>query len=399
MSFATIFKDSAASVKAWQSRTRAVNFTDENFQNWFGDSKLVNEDGSPMPLYHGTPGADIQQMKMSKDGALGAGVYLTPDASFASTYADASNLPRDKELFNDVPAGPSVLKLYASIRKPLYIDHDETTKTHDPMVIALKNLGMPEEKASKLVEAAYEKNGYVGKQVMSRATAAGYDGLIQRRNGKITEVVAFSPQQVKSAISNEGTYYRGLPHIQKEETMFSQILKTSAGALKAWESRKRNAKASKLGIVRTKAKVAAKPAKATIKPQTGDNIPAGMDHKTPKPKKHPKDNIPKEQDHKEPAAPKAKKWPDPVPSPKNRLSPEAPPEHKAKMTEYMGVYSGRLKNPKEKAYVEARVAQMIAGTPRPSGMSAQYGLTKQRAVQYEILNQKIFSSGRLKHNI
>ena len=41
---------------------------------------------------------------------------------------------------------------------------------------------------------------------MNRALAQGFDGLMQYRDGNLSEVVAFSKTQVKSAIGNRGTF-------------------------------------------------------------------------------------------------------------------------------------------------------------------------------------------------
>lgn len=71
-------------------------------------------------------------------------------------------------------------------------------------------------------------------------------------------------------------------------------------------------------------------------------------------------------------------------------------EHRQKLTTYMEGYYKNLKNESEKKYVAERVRQMMSGESRPSGMSGKFGLTKQRAIQYEALTYKIFQTGRKK---
>jgi hypothetical protein len=58
----------------------------QNFTRWFGDSKAVVKDGSPMVLYRGMDSDYGSTMRVSKDGALGAGIYMTPDPKFAQEY-------------------------------------------------------------------------------------------------------------------------------------------------------------------------------------------------------------------------------------------------------------------------------------------------------------------------
>ena len=75
----------------------------------------------------------------------------------------------------------------------------------DPMAFGLMSLGMSEDKAYALVEKAYEEKGYVGKQVMTRAIAQGYDGIMQYQDGKLMEVVAFRQNQIKSVFNEKPT--------------------------------------------------------------------------------------------------------------------------------------------------------------------------------------------------
>jgi len=133
-----------------------------NFKAWFGDSKVVGEDGSPMVVYHGT-GADIQQFNVSERGEFGGGIYLTPDTTGASDYA----MYRAQ--------GPAnVMPVYVSIRNPA---------------------GAAE--ASQVASWKGEENA------RAELIRRGYDGVIDMRSGQI---VAFRPEQIKSAIGNSGKF-------------------------------------------------------------------------------------------------------------------------------------------------------------------------------------------------
>lgn len=83
------------------------------------------------------------------------------------------------------------------------------------MIEALTKLGMDEDKATRMVERAYENKGYIGKEVESRARAAGYDGLMQYRNGDLSEVVVYDPNAIKSAIGNKGAYDISKPDLNE----------------------------------------------------------------------------------------------------------------------------------------------------------------------------------------
>jgi hypothetical protein len=168
------------------------------FKRWFGDSKVVNEDGSPMVVYHGTT-QDIKQFKVSKEGSLGAGIYMTPSTEFANMYAEEE--------------GANLLPVYASIEKPIVIN--TVNRGADPAVDLLVALGVSQEKAEAIVEKASEDKGGITKEVMARAQKQGYDGIMQYKDGVLSEVVAFSPYQVKSAIGNTGEYSRASAEIAR----------------------------------------------------------------------------------------------------------------------------------------------------------------------------------------
>ena len=130
-------------------------------------------------LFHGTPNPDIKKLKPSKEGVLGDGVYLTPDPKYASNYAEGDS-------GNVVPA-------FAKIQKPLRIK----SSNNDPSVATLVGLGVPEEKARKIVEKAFEEKGNITKEISSRAKKQGYDSIIlENKDGGIQEIVSYRPDNI-----------------------------------------------------------------------------------------------------------------------------------------------------------------------------------------------------------
>lgn len=218
-----------------QAKQLAAAEREANLQKFLDQSKVQQR------LYHGTTATEggkgqeaIRRLKPSKEGALGSGVYLTPNTAHASGYTGVPNDEAIEAMLvnptyqntglkalnqrnsgNILPEqeGGNMLPVYAQIKNPLIIDG-----THaDPMIEALVKLGMDEDKAANMVEKAYEQKGYIGKQVENRARAAGYDGLMQYRDGDLSEVVSYNPNAVKSATGNQGTYDIYNPDLSKRK--------------------------------------------------------------------------------------------------------------------------------------------------------------------------------------
>ena len=216
---------SIGAMAAELSKKRAVLPKEEAEANL---RKMLESSKVQQRLYHGTTATEggkgqeaIRRFKPSKEGALGSGSYLTPAPSYASGYADQ--------------AGGNILPVYAQIKNPLVIEGKG-----DPMIEALIKLGMDEDKASRMVERAYENKGYIGKEVESRARAAGYDGLMQYRDGELSEVVSYNPNAIKSAIGNVGTYDTSVPDLSKAEG--GPVHKQDGGIMEAIEAAKKSGK-------------------------------------------------------------------------------------------------------------------------------------------------------------
>lgn len=173
-------------------------------------AKFLEDSKIPQRLYHATTVSEkdgtqaLSQLKQSKEGSLGAGIYMSPKTDFVNTYAEGE--------------GGYVMPLYANLYNPLVIKSTMGPGGNgDPMMLALTQLGLTPEKAEKIIEKAYDTRGYIGKEVMSRAQKQGYDGIAQYKDGDLSEVVSFSPYGIKSATGNTGEYAPWSPELSKAE--------------------------------------------------------------------------------------------------------------------------------------------------------------------------------------
>ena len=173
------------------------------FRKWFGGSKVVDAEGKPLVVYHGTH-SDVQSFAGGKVKARfphSEGFYFTSSPFHASVYADSINNAAEK--FNPTspfakPAveGGNVIPAYVSLQ--------------NPKLITVSEWGT--------LESAVDGDG--GARVRA-ARAEGHDGVIVTRkagdeyDGQL--VIAFRPEQIKSATGNRGTFDAGSSNI-----MFSQ---------------------------------------------------------------------------------------------------------------------------------------------------------------------------------
>ena len=140
----------------------------ESFQNWFSGSKIIDKEGAPLLLYHGS-NDDFNTFEKSKygNGQLGSGFYFTSSKQEAKEY------------------GKNIKEVYLNIKKPFDINQN-------PEEIA-KNLEIPLEKLQTLT---------MEDETLSKAIKEkGYDGVIAKDfwgEGNDYYVV-FEPEQIRYA--------------------------------------------------------------------------------------------------------------------------------------------------------------------------------------------------------
>lgn len=154
-------------------------------REYFKDSKVRDEQGRLLTLYHGTTAyGEFTKFRRGRSGWLGPGIYLTSDLSYAERYANSMG-----------KGNGHLYKLYANAINPLVV--------HD---------GNP---VPEILFAAYGRNSVYKNRSAKQSndamiiTAAdikklrekGYDG-IRWDFGKSTELSVFSPEQIKN-VSNE----------------------------------------------------------------------------------------------------------------------------------------------------------------------------------------------------
>lgn len=188
------FSASAEQAKNDQTETEA-------FKKWFGDwqnhperaSKVVNADGTPKVVYHGTLAHGLHEFKKSFIGSRFSfdetGFFFTDNKSLAQDYATGDF---DNSKGEVIPA-------YLNVRRPLVFDSQ----------YALKN-GYG--KVFRENDAVDVWDAYQG-AILDEAQEMRADGIIVN-DGTSEMVVVFEPNQIKSATDNVGTFNRYNPDIR-----------------------------------------------------------------------------------------------------------------------------------------------------------------------------------------
>jgi hypothetical protein len=161
----------------------------KNFKRWFGQSAVVDTDGRPLRVYHGTSN-DFSVFK--KRGVKPnftspqkhIGFFFTDDPSYAVRYA-GRGFEKD---------GAIIVPAYLSIKNPKY-----------------EPLSLIDE-----IEGSWGQGR--AKTYAEKLKLQGYDGLIFQgvaKIGSIREIVVFKSNQIKSATGNSGAFNEDDPDITK----------------------------------------------------------------------------------------------------------------------------------------------------------------------------------------
>ncbi|MGJ7523326.1 hypothetical protein ACSFA0_22785 [Variovorax sp. LT1P1] len=140
-----------------------------NFAKWFGNSRVVDEAGNPLVVYHGTalPAWEAGRTSFSTFNGMGEGAYFTPRAADAAMYA---------EMDSEVEGDPQFLiPVFLAIQSPKII-----CDSIDMQEITLAQ------------RAEWESQGH--------------DGMMGYWNGELREIAVWDPTKIKAAHGNSGAF-------------------------------------------------------------------------------------------------------------------------------------------------------------------------------------------------
>ena len=147
------------------------------FKRWFGKSKVVNDDGTPKVVYHGT---------INNFNIFNTEAYFTDDYMNADGYA----------------AGENIMEVYLSLKNPLVIDAKGAK---------WDNLNTEYGNSTQSIAA----NAHIHEKYDGIIFENINDSWIDDEDGDFSTVyVAFDPTQIKSATDNIGLFDTNNPDIR-----------------------------------------------------------------------------------------------------------------------------------------------------------------------------------------
>ena len=139
----------------------------KEFKEWFKGSKVVDRQGKPLKVYHGTNiDFDEFDIKKQNSGWLSKGFYFTEDKSGAKDF------------------GKIIISAYLNIKNPFIIQPDKIRK--DGSVEWAKNA------KEQIIEKYPETKDIAWKDISKYLKSKRYDGIINSNN----LIVAFYPNQI-----------------------------------------------------------------------------------------------------------------------------------------------------------------------------------------------------------
>jgi len=175
------------------------------FKRWFGDSQVVDANGDPLVVYHGTDAS----RDFSTFDTMDFGSWFGENPYTADGYTQKSG-----------DTSPRVIPVYLKITNPLRIPEDVDMSNDVTVEEALNRIN--DENATTFepsdigLDPDYEASAFqflASDDFIKLLKSTGFDGIGAYEAGDLTWN-AFEPTQIKSAIGNRGTFDETNPDIR-----------------------------------------------------------------------------------------------------------------------------------------------------------------------------------------
>lgn len=166
------------------------------FKRWFSDSKVVDEKGQPLVVYHGT-GKDFEAFQRQ----MGRQLFFSPDPTFAAEYAKSK--------------GGNIMPVYVSAKKVWDFENPSDMKVLQKYLkLTDEEVALPQgfDAGEQYIQAAKGDWSYIeSRDFQTFLKRNGYDGFYVEDAG-VKNIGVFNPSQIKS-VFNKGTWNPNDPRI------------------------------------------------------------------------------------------------------------------------------------------------------------------------------------------
>jgi hypothetical protein len=203
----------------------------KNFWNWFSGSKVVDEEGHPIIMYHGSP----KVFSVFRSGGRANAIFLSPDPHFAERFTvDAF----------DYDVGP-MYAVYVNAKNPFDFEDvtqiaalekalaNEFTKTGGvvgstdwlTMMSSIKE-GDWRTIEQQMVQRAIRKLGHDGFYIMESLYSPELMERVEAKN-----LAVYEPNQVKSAIGNDGKFSKKSNDVRQSRRVLAATINNVGNAV------------------------------------------------------------------------------------------------------------------------------------------------------------------------
>lgn len=179
------------------SKTNNINTPE--FKEWFGDSKVVDENGKPLVVYHGSL-EDFDVFDYNKIGqngtSEGAGFYFTSDKETASGYS--KNMKKDGKLFD----------VYLKIERPLSLNSHNLTRDDLKNILKEAAIKQAEEYGEDIQDGFLSNYEYSEDVDFTSSVAADYIFSDEKTDEYMLQEAMFgvSPKFILEAVKSQTGY-------------------------------------------------------------------------------------------------------------------------------------------------------------------------------------------------
>jgi hypothetical protein len=200
-----------------------VDVKSPEFKAWFGDSKVVDENGEPLVVYHGTSNK-FSEFKGKKH-------FFTSSRDLADAYGSKGAMPVYLNIknplivdaygqsFDNIVNAQGFKKMQKDLTEK---DYQMLAKLHDMSIQEIKEFFPNEGEQMVNLASAYGQKGKSADAWADYAKQNGYDGVIikdvvdntgwENADIRATDYIVFDPKQIKS-VYNKGTFDKNNPNI------------------------------------------------------------------------------------------------------------------------------------------------------------------------------------------